>query len=676
MTERSSSLVEEISLNELIARQHAAFLTLPEVLCPESRPSSPTAEGRIEDMKTRITAAVNTAGGDPTNPKWGYVSRLVCLGSTSRKYVGVAPGVRIGDGKKVNVGKNFKFELPETEEEWAAYEQRWEAAVAEERRKSETKIAAKASLTSKYFKSTAAEEPEIGSRPRATSSKAEVIREKVERWQAQVATVVTAPDVPPSQEPVSSPPSPKVDKGKAKERVLQGEKVQASLGFRVVKRSSVTSAKGGSSGSSKPRVSPAGRVPTPPGEDPSPPLPDVPQEPVADELVERPQVSEPPPVPKITEYRDMSFLPPSFPSQLQTSTPPLNDRRQKPPPIAPCSPPQSSPSRLSVQSFDPSRPQRHAPQEPFSSLPAVSPVRRPLKRARTPIPSPEDVRMGTSPSRSPRLKSPLNKKARVDAPAVSEQDPVSSGPVPVPPSTPPPSSPPHQPVTPVSRGKGLGNAKGLPVPSTPDRHPLPTLTELLASSRRSRTRPRPPSRKNTPHSKAGSRGPDRVPEHELELPVVAENDDEHSAREHTPEPSPSKTYFSSPASGSSDSPGSVAQRARSPVSPLFAQHPSPFLPKYVSTQQPNGNTDDPFAGGFAQTQGSVMRGGSGFFGMGYSSQFDLEGHVEQVNELLERDVDFNGWIRDFGEEGEDNDANMSAGPSQSQDNGAIGVEGF
>ncbi|KAI0695573.1 hypothetical protein C8T65DRAFT_665013 [Cerioporus squamosus] len=667
----SSSLVEEISLNERIARQHAALLSFPEELCPASRPPSPTSEERILDLKTRITTAVNTAGGDPTNPKWGYVSRMVQLGCTSRKYVGVAPGVKMGDGGKVSVGQGFKWEMPETEEEWAAYEQRWEAAAAEERRKSEAKVAAKSSRTSKYFKVHAAEEPAIGSRPRATSSKAEVIREKVERWQAQVP-VDAAPDVPMSQGVADILPLPKADKGKAKERVPQAEKEQASLGFRVVKRASVTSAKGGSSGSSKPRVSPAGRAPTPPSDNPSPSFPDIPQDPITVEPMERPSAPEPPPVTKITELPEMSFLPPSFPSQLQTSTPPLNDRRQKPPPIAPCSPPPSSPSRLSVQSFDPSRPQRHAPQQPSSSVPAVSPVRRPSKRARTPNASPQDIRMDTPQSRSPRLKSPLSKKARV----VPEQGPASSGPAPVPPSTPPPSSPPARPVTPVSRGKGLGNAKGLPVPSTPDPHPLPTLTELLASSRRSRTRPRPPSRKNTPHRRAGSRTSDMVSEHELELPVVAEGADED---EHTPEPSPAKTYFSSPASGSSDSPGSVVQRARSPVSPLFTQHPSAFVPKFVSTQQPGGR-DDPFAGGFAQTQASMMRGSSGFFGMGYSSQFDVEGHVEQVSELLERDVDFNGWIRDLdseGEgEGEDHDVDMPAAPSQSQETGAIGVGGY
>lgn len=311
MTEPTSSLVEEITLNELIARRHAAFLTLPEVLCAESRPSSPTGEDRIEELKTRITTAVHTAGGDPTNPKWGYVSRIVQLGSTSRKYVGVAPGVRIGDGNKVDAGKKFKLELPETEEEWAAYEQRWEASVAEERKR-EARAASKSSRTSKYFKNAPAPEASAaGTRSHATSSKAEVIREKVERWQAQVVPVTTAPDAPPSQEPMQTSPSPKADKANAKVHTKQGEKVQASLGFRVVKRSSAVSAKGGNSGSSKQRASPKVRVPTPLSEDPSPSAPDVPQEPATDELVQRPHGPEPLLVRTITEVPEMVRVAPA-----------------------------------------------------------------------------------------------------------------------------------------------------------------------------------------------------------------------------------------------------------------------------------------------------------------------------------------------------------------------------
>ena len=283
--------------------------------------------------------------------------------------------------------------------------------------------------------------------------------------------------------------------------------------------------------------------------------------------------------------------------------------------------------------------------------------------------------MDISEIQSPVGRSPVSKKAKMDSrpppPPPTEQEPASSGPVP--PSTPPPtSSPDGAPFTPVSRGKGLGNAKGLPVPTTPNPHPLPTLTELLASSRRSKPRPRPPSRKNTPHSKAGSCAPDVAAERDSELPAVVEMD-ERGARDRTPEPSPTKTYFSSPASGSSESPGSAIHRPRSPVSPLFTQHPSAFMPRFVSTQQQGGNDDDLFAGGQAASQASLMRGSSGFFAMGYSSQFDVEGHVEQVSELLERDVDFKGWLNDVDtDDGEEQDRDLPAA-THSQDTGVVGA---
>ena len=207
---------------------------------------------------------VNLAGGDTTNPKWGYVSRFAHLTCTSRGYVPVESGVRIGDGRKVSVGKKFKWELPETEEGWTAYQQKWEEAVAAEERKNvKARKAAKLPKASKYFDS-AAGAPEPPPRP---SSKAEVVRDKVERWQAQVVTVATAHDVPASQQTATSSQGANAEKVTTKEK---GGKVQVSLGFPVVKRSSTTSGKGASSAPSRPRVSQTARVPTPPNDDPAP----------------------------------------------------------------------------------------------------------------------------------------------------------------------------------------------------------------------------------------------------------------------------------------------------------------------------------------------------------------------------------------------------------------------
>ncbi|KAL7282874.1 hypothetical protein ACG7TL_002288 [Trametes sanguinea] len=655
------SLTPEIPFNELVERMHMNYVSLPEELCAASRPSSPSSEARTAAWQSQLAEALKLAAGDTTHPKWGYVSRITNLACTSRRYVGVAPGVQVGDGRVAKVDEDFKWELPETEEEWVRYERDWKK-VANRAQKPKSRPKSKDAKTSKYWPKPSSEqtEPSTPSRPANAPSKADLVREKVSRWQAEV--VAEGGDATPSPEIASVSEPPSADKGKAKATAVapSGEKVQTSLGFRVVKRSSVTDAKSGRGAASKPSVVTPARSPTAPvhrhasiqdtkrdAEGSSPraenKLPDVSQN----------------SLPQIAEVPELSFLPPSFPSQLQTSTPPLNFKRHKPPPIAPCSPPPSSPlSFRSPKSFDRSHLQPRAVPMASSSQSSGSPVRRVLKRAHSPDSSAGDA-MDVS-LQSPGLRAPPPKKAREEP--VLEQAPPSSGPQPVPPSTPPlPTSPVAAPVTPVSRGKGLGNAKGLPVPTTPDAHPLPTLTELLASSRRSRPRPRPPSRKQTPQSQNATKSrPPRLHPAEAETDLPAVSEDER-------EPSPTKTYFSSPASGSSDSDSAVH---RSPVSPLFTQNPGAFVPAFVSSQRPGANDDDPFLGAQAQSQSqgrSLMRGSSGFFGMGYNSQFDVEGQVDRVSELLERDVDYNGWLRDVDEV---DDEEMALTQSQ----GAVGVD--
>ncbi|KAI0668296.1 hypothetical protein C8Q78DRAFT_1155529 [Trametes maxima] len=638
----SSTPVQEVRLEELVGRMRTTYASLPEELCPVSRSSSPSCETRTAAWISQFADALQAAGSDTTHPKWGYVSRLSQLAATSRGYVGVAPGVRMGDGRKVSVGKNFEWELPETEEEWVRYEKKFEAAVKTEAKRAKSKSDAKATRTSKYWPTPTEERLQASSsRPQPAVSKAELIRKKVERWQAGVAT--DPEDTPASQGTTEPSQSSKTNKGKAKAKVKEpaapGEKVQASLGFRVVKRSSVTDAKGSHIAASQSKATPPVAPPDSPNRKAPPKSTGEASQPLKPydgvQLPERPLIEE---LPQIAEVSELSFLPPSFPSQLRTSTPPLNSKRQKPAPIAPRSPPPSLPqSPNSSKSFDASRPQRPDPPMASSSPPEAPPARFLPKRARSPDSSP-DSRMDVS-VQSPLPNAPPQKRARIVP--LSEQEPTSSGPQPVPPSTPPPAtSPLKAPVTPVSRGKGLGNAKGLPVPTTPDPHPLPTLTELLASSRRSKQRPRPPSRKHTPQSTtvAGTKSMRGHTEAEEELPMVEDGRES---------PSPTKTYFSSPASGSSDS-GSVLQR--SPVSPLFTQNPGAFVPAFVSSQRPSANDDDPFLGGRVQSQNQSQ--GGGFFGMAYNSQFDVEGQVDRVSELLERDVDYNGWLRDLDEEEE------------------------
>ncbi|KAG6375864.1 hypothetical protein JVT61DRAFT_2727 [Boletus reticuloceps] len=104
-------------------------------------------------------------------------------------------------------------------------------------------------------------------------------------------------------------------------------------------------------------------------------------------------------------------------------------------------------------------------------------------------------------------------------------------------------------------------------------------------------------------------------------------------------PSPTKSvksYFSAVDSDHSDSPMKANLLLESPVSPMlsYAQNASGFLPQVTSTQAGRGS---PSAG---RTNHGMLNG------MGYSSQFDVERHVDRVSELLEKDVDFDGWLRE------------------------------
>lgn len=194
-------------------------------------------------------------------------------------------------------------------------------------------------------------------------------------------------------------------------------------------------------------------------------------------------------------------------------------------------------------------------------------------------------------------------------------------------------------------------------PRTPDRPTsvLPTTSDLLATSRRSATRPRPPSRRASRASSV--------------MDVDGEGVD----------PSPAKSdrsYFSSPASSSSG--GSDASIAFSyvasgpPESPTgfgFTQDPGKFAPAKESTviykegeeplfdssprarlralsasqsqsqlqSQLDGNTPS------KRSDKSKGRQKGGFGMMAFSSQFDVDEQVGELSTFLAKDVDLDYW---------------------------------
>ena len=158
---------------EQLSRRHDDLATLPDELSPPSCPSSPQTESRSELFRDKLLDAVNATNGQPSNPKWGLVHRMLRMACTSRGYRGAASGTRVGGSSSTDV-RDYKWILPDTEQQWLRCEERWKRCLR-----------------------VADQHPEQASNPRAKDaygddwpqSRSQRIREKVEHWQAQLITV-------------------------------------------------------------------------------------------------------------------------------------------------------------------------------------------------------------------------------------------------------------------------------------------------------------------------------------------------------------------------------------------------------------------------------------------------------------------------------------------------------
>ncbi|THH05319.1 hypothetical protein EW145_g4884 [Phellinidium pouzarii] len=208
---------------------------------------------------------------------------------------------------------------------------------------------------------------------------------------------------------------------------------------------------------------------------------------------------------------------------------------------------------------------------------------------------------------------------------------------------------PDGPTTPQYSINGGGAIHELTFPRTPTQ-PVSGI-DLLATSRRSKPRPRPPSRKQL----ALQMGLDGA---SAELSEDGGN------------PSPAKSdrsYFSSPASGESSgsSRGSTYHIPCVPTSPLaFTQSPARFAPLGESTQAASPKARLRFGGSSnsqtsclpARRQQGLSREGTGLLGMTYDSQFDVDAQVNRLSNFLEQDVDLSAWVRDTDDEDEEEGA--------------------
>ena len=242
---------------------------------------------------------------------------------------------------------------------------------------------------------------------------------------------------------------------------------------------------------------------------------------------------------------------------------------------------------------------------PKQRHPSTSPHRMNISPGQ---PSSPIHKMDVSPARSPALM-----KKGIHCPPPPDVDPPPRGPVE------------DEPRPPVARTDGMD--------ATPNRQ-LPTLNELLASDRQ--------KEKGFPKSKLNAKPDNKT----MALAPAREEKQKEPEKEKTPEPSPAKSLFAFTPTPSPLSPSNSLLPFRSPLTPSglpgFTQNPGAFAPSYASGM-----------GGRSYSYKSLERGSSGF--LGFNSQFDVEGQVDRVSELLEKDVDFDGWLKSI--PGNDGDAN-------------------
>jgi hypothetical protein len=191
--------------------------------------------------------------------------------------------------------------------------------------------------------------------------------------------------------------------------------------------------------------------------------------------------------------------------------------------------------------------------------------------------------------------------------------------------------------SPVVAGSG-------PLPTTPKRQNLPTLSELLASAKKGKK-----SLKGL-KSKSAEEVPTPKPRFPSPLPDLEDNpymldpyaiSVNHSALDI--DISPTKSLSSLAGSDSEDEDNEENDQDLGNSSPMS------FNPYATSTQHKNYSHEghalmSPHSSPFLCENGKTGTALSLGFGA-YNSQFDVAGQVEKVDKLLEKDVDYEGWLR-------------------------------
>ena len=258
-----------------LAQRYHKLAALPFELEPSSRPTSPELSARALQLHGKITHAMEDTNYNTSHPKWAHVSRLVRMAATSRR-AGAAPGVRVGEKVKVDVG-DYVFVLPDTEAEWEECEKKWAGrkfthvptANGNGKGKGKGKEREGIQAHSKYWSNNDTKKlAEVGSvgdlvehdRMESRETKEARVTRRVRTWQAGVVHAerpLTLGETPAEVTVVDAKAS------KGKQGPSQTKQKQLSLEFTVVKHTDqLTTTKGGQgSSNAKPLITNGGGSP-------------------------------------------------------------------------------------------------------------------------------------------------------------------------------------------------------------------------------------------------------------------------------------------------------------------------------------------------------------------------------------------------------------------------------
>lgn len=181
---------------ERISQLSEVLQSLPDELAPSSCPNSPSMDTRVDALRQKFADAITGSVSETRNSKWGHVSNLTKMASTSRQayfpavpnvdgqlsYIGAAPKVRVGQTRKAKLD-GYQFVMPDTEEEWWECEKKWESWVASGGMERSLKGAQM--KTSKYWNKEESEaEP-----PPLSLEKTRAVREKVQSWRVNIPSI-------------------------------------------------------------------------------------------------------------------------------------------------------------------------------------------------------------------------------------------------------------------------------------------------------------------------------------------------------------------------------------------------------------------------------------------------------------------------------------------------------